>query len=105
MRSGLFRLKVTKRGRERSGGIALAEGSTTVSSSLHSGLPKRKTSRFTKELLAVTGGVGIRRDEKMQAKVIECCRPWAKWFACYTQLLIMHKNKSNNDQELVVDVS
>lgn len=104
MRSDLFKLKVTKRGRERSGGIALAEGSTTVSSSLHSGLPKRKTSRVTKEL-AVTGGVGIQRDENMQAKVVECCRPWAKWFACYTQLLIMHKNKSNNDQELVGDVS
>lgn len=64
---------------------------------------KRKTTRVTKELLAATGGASIGRDEKMQAKGIECCQPWAKWFTCYTQLLIMPK--SNNDQELVGDVS
>jgi hypothetical protein len=103
MRSDLFRLKATKRGKERSGGIALAGSSTIFFVVVALWAAKGKMKQVTKEFLAVTGGASIRRDERMQAKGIGCCRPWAKWFSCYTQLLVMHK--SNNDRELVGDVS
>jgi hypothetical protein len=102
MRLALFRLEATKRGRDIRG-TALAGGSIIVSPRLHFVLLKRKARRVTKELLTITSGVSVGRDEKMQAKGMECCQPWAKWFSCSTQLLIMPK--SNNDQELVGDVS